>query len=149
MNGASATGTGASGQWQVPLRIRAGAGAPRTVLLDTQEQKIAAGSCDEALSVNADAVGYYRVQYDADTLAANTRAFPGAVDGDRIALLDDQWASVGSGDASLQTFLAWHPPWAPTATHGPGSRSSERSRSLNTPSADRPGISLSRRMRVR
>jgi aminopeptidase N len=100
-------GGGASaGLWQVPLRIRAGTAVPHTVLLDSQDQRIAAGRCDEALSVNADAVGYYRVQYDADTLAVNTRLFPGAVDGDRIALLDDQWALVGSGEASLQTFLA-------------------------------------------
>jgi aminopeptidase N len=101
------TDGGANGaQWQVPLRIRSGTATPRTVLFDTQGQKIAAGRCDEALSVNADAVGYYRVQYDADTLALNTRLFRSAVDGDRIALLDDQWAMVGSGAAPLQSFLA-------------------------------------------
>jgi aminopeptidase N len=100
-------GSGANGAlWQVPLRIRSGTAELRNVLLDAQEQKIPAGRCDEALSVNADAVGYYRVQYDAGTLAVNTRTFPGAVDGDRIALLDDQWALVGSGEASLQNFLA-------------------------------------------
>jgi aminopeptidase N len=100
-------GGGALGaDWQVPLRVRIGTAAPRTVLLDTEGQKTAAGRCDEALSVNADAVGYYRVQYDADTLAVNTQLFSGAVDGDRIALLDDQWALVGSGEASLQNFLA-------------------------------------------
>ena len=102
LNGGGANGA----QWQVPLRIRTGTAAPSNVLLDTQGQKIAAGRCDAALSVNADAVGYYRVQYDADTLAVNTRLFPSAVDGDRIALLDDQWALVGSGEASLQNFLA-------------------------------------------
>ena len=102
LNGGGANDT----LWQVPLGIRAGTAAPHTVLLDSQGQKVAAGRCDEALSVNADAVGYYRVQYDADTLAVNTRAFPAAVDGDRIALLDDQWALVGSGEASLQSFLA-------------------------------------------
>jgi aminopeptidase N len=102
LDGGSANGA----PWQVPLQIRAGTAAPRNVLLDTQDQKIAAGRCDEALSVNGDAVGYYRVQYDADTLAVNTRLFPAAVDGDRIALLDDQWALVGSGEASLQSFLA-------------------------------------------
>jgi aminopeptidase N len=100
-------GSGANGAlWQVPLRIRSGTADLRNVLLDAQEQKIPAGRCDEALSINADAVGYYRVQYDAGTLAVNTRTFPGAVDGDRIALLDDQWALVGSGEASLQNFLA-------------------------------------------
>jgi aminopeptidase N len=102
MNGGSANAT----LWQVPLRIRTGTAAPFDLLLDTQDQKIAAGRCDEALSVNADAVGYYRVQYDADTLAVNTRLLSSAVDGDRIALLDDQWALVGSGEASLQSFLA-------------------------------------------
>lgn len=95
-----------SSNWQVPLRIRSGAGVVRSVLLESPEQKTAAGRCDEALSVNADAVGYYRVRYDADTLAVNVRLFPAAVDGDRIALLDDQWALVGSGEASLQDFLA-------------------------------------------
>jgi aminopeptidase N len=99
-------GSSDGAQWQVPLRIRAGSAAPRAVLLDTQGQKIAAGRCDEALSVNADAIGYYRVRYDADTLAVNARLFPSAVDGDRIALLDDQWALVGSGETSLQDFLA-------------------------------------------
>jgi aminopeptidase N len=102
LNGGSANG----GQWQVPLRIRAGTAAPRNVLLETADQKVSAGRCDESLSVNADAVGYYRVEYDPDTLAVNTRLFPGTVDGDRIALLDDQWALVGSGEASLQNFLA-------------------------------------------
>jgi aminopeptidase N len=107
LNAGNANAGGANAaQWQVPLRIRTGAASPRNVLLDTQEQKIAAGRCDEALSVNADAVGYYRVQYDADTLAVNTRLFESAVDGDRIALLDDQWALVGSGEAPLQNFLA-------------------------------------------
>jgi aminopeptidase N len=93
-------------QWSVPLRIRSGNAAPRSLLLDTQDQKAAAGRCDEALSVNADAVGYYRVKYDAATLAVNTRLFSSAIDGDRIALLDDQWALVGTGEAPLQTFLA-------------------------------------------
>jgi aminopeptidase N len=92
--------------WRVPLRIRAGNAAPRSVLLEAQNQKAPAGRCDEALSVNADAVGYYRVKYDDATLAVNTRKFSGAIDGDRIALLDDQWALVGNGEAPLQTFLA-------------------------------------------
>ncbi len=101
------SGKGATGaQWQVPLRVRAGSAAASNVLLDTQDQKIAAGRCNEALSLNADAVGYYRVQYDPATLAENTRLFSRAVDGDRIALLDDQWALVGSGEAPLQSFLA-------------------------------------------
>ena len=100
------SGKGATGaQWQVPLRVRAGSAAASNVLLDTQDQKIAAGRCNEALSLNADAVGI-TAEYDPATLAENTRLFSRAVDGDRIALLDDQWALVGSGEAPLQSFLA-------------------------------------------
>jgi aminopeptidase N len=92
-------------RWQVPLKIRAGNAAPRNALLNSQSQTMQAGRCDEALSVNADAIGYYRVIYDAATLGVNTRKFSTAVDGDRIALLDDQWALVNSGAAPLSSFL--------------------------------------------
>jgi aminopeptidase N len=92
--------------WHVPLRIRAGSGAPLPVLLEVDGQSAAAGRCNEPLSVDADAVGYYRVQYDAATLATNTAAFANAVDGDRIALLDDQWALVESRMAPLNSYLA-------------------------------------------
>ncbi len=147
LGGASAGGSANAAQWQVPLRIRTGSAAPRNVLLDTQEQRIAAGRCDESLSVNADAIGYYRVQYDAGTLAVNTRLFPSAVDGDRIALLDDQWALVGSGEASLQDFLALASSMGADRDTGLGSRSSGRSRSSNMPNADHRGIKPSPRMR--
>jgi len=97
----------AAPHWRVPLRIRAGANSsPAGVLLEADGQKAPAGRCDEALSVNADAVGYYRVQYDGATLTTNTALFAGAVDGDRIALLDDQWALVESGQTALSNYLS-------------------------------------------
>jgi len=51
-------------------------------------------------------VGYFRVQYDAATLALNTHAFGNLPDADRIALLDDQWALVDAGKAPLASYLA-------------------------------------------
>jgi aminopeptidase N len=93
--------------WRVPLQIRTGADAKLTrVLLEAEGQKVAAGRCDEALSVNAGAIGYYRVRYDAATLATNTAQFGDAANGDRIALLDDQWALAQSSFAPLQSYLA-------------------------------------------
>jgi aminopeptidase N len=92
--------------WPVPLRIRAGAANVNRVLLESEGQKVAAGRCEETLSVNADAIGYYRVHYDAATLATNTAQFGGAPNGDRIALLDDQWALAESNFAPLQNYLA-------------------------------------------
>jgi aminopeptidase N len=97
----------AAPRWSVPLQVRSGSGATaRSVLLTRDGQREAAGSCDEPLSVNADAVGYFRAQYDATTLSTDTRGFASLPDGDRIALLDDQWALVEAGAAPLSSYLA-------------------------------------------
>jgi aminopeptidase N len=58
------------------------------------------------LSADADAIGYYRTAYDAQTLATNTKNFGRLPDADRIVLLDDQWALVRSGAAQLPSYLA-------------------------------------------
>jgi aminopeptidase N len=93
--------------WKVPLQIRAGVDAvPQAVLLTQDNQSVSAGRCDEPLSVNAGALGFYRTHYDAATLAANTKNFGQLKDTDRIALLDDQWALVESGVDALPTYLA-------------------------------------------
>ncbi|HKC16502.1 MAG TPA: M1 family aminopeptidase [Steroidobacteraceae bacterium] len=96
-----------SGQWTIPLRIRSGiGGATQAVFLGKDGQSVAAGHCDEPLSLNADAIGYYRVKYDPQTLAVNTGKFGQLTDGDRVALLDDQWALVESGASALSNYLA-------------------------------------------
>ena len=93
--------------WAIPLRMRLGSdGAPQSVLLERDGQRVAAGRCDQALSLNADADGFYRVAYDGGLLDLNTRHFPTLPDGDRIALLDDQWALVENGTRPLASYLA-------------------------------------------
>jgi aminopeptidase N len=93
--------------WKIPLQIRSGVrAAPEGVLLTKNSQTIRAGRCDEALSLNAGAIGFYRVAYDEATLQNNTRFFATLPRGDRIALLDDQWALVEAGARELSTFLA-------------------------------------------
>jgi aminopeptidase N len=100
----------AAGHWQVPLQVRIGvAGPPRALLLKDAGQTLAAGRCDEPLSLDADAIGFYRVDYDAPTLALDTRAFGSLPDADRIALLDDQWALVESDRDALANYLALPP----------------------------------------
>jgi aminopeptidase N len=94
-------------RWSVPLQVRvAPQDTPRAVLLMRDGQQIAAGSCSQPLSLDAGAIGYYRVKYDPTTLAANTRGFGTLPNGDRIALLDDQWALVQARDAQLASYLA-------------------------------------------
>ncbi|MFI4865862.1 MAG: M1 family metallopeptidase [Steroidobacterales bacterium] len=94
-------------RWRIPLQLRSGAaGAVQSVLLSENGQKLAAGRCDEPLSVNADAIGFYRTRYDAATFGINAKNFASLADGDRIALLDDQWALVESGKDKLASYLA-------------------------------------------
>jgi aminopeptidase N len=93
-------------RWQVPLDIRSSpAGQPQAVLLPPAGQTLAAGSCDEPLSINAGGVGYYRVAYDAATLALNGKHFGELPNADKIVMLDDQWALVQSGTAPLPSYL--------------------------------------------
>lgn len=97
----------ANPHWSIPLEIRSGASAPpQTILLTHDGQTVRAGRWDEPLSVNAGAIGFYRVIYDDPTLQINTRAFGTLPDADRIVLLDDQWALVRSGAQKLPTYLA-------------------------------------------
>ncbi|WP_051971842.1 M1 family metallopeptidase [Massilia sp. 9096] len=93
--------------WAVPLRLRVGAGGtPQSVLLTQDKQRIPAGRCDQPVSLNADADGFFRVAYDERLLELNTRQFAGLPDRDRIALLDDEWALVESGAQPLSRYLA-------------------------------------------
>jgi aminopeptidase N len=95
-----------SPRWSVPLQIRSGAhGESHSVLFTADAQSVAAGRCGEPLSINADGLGYFRASYDAPTLAANAQSFASLPDGDKIALLDDSWALVGSGNALLPSYL--------------------------------------------
>lgn len=92
--------------WHVPLLVRTGVnGTPQSVLLTQDGQAIAAGRCGEPLSVNAGAIGYFRSQYDDATLAINARNFEALPDGDKIALLDDQWALVEAGSVPVASYL--------------------------------------------
>lgn len=93
--------------WNVPLRVRSGtAGTPQPLLLTADGQRAAAGQCGEPLSVNADALGFYRVAYDHETLAANAHSLAALPDGDKIALLDDEWALVLSEHEELGPYLS-------------------------------------------
>lgn len=94
-------------EWKIPLQIRSGSEeTPRAFMLVQNKQVAPGGRCDEPLSVNAGALGFYRTRYDAATLALNTKLFGRLPDADRIALLDDQWALVESGMEPLPTYLA-------------------------------------------
>ncbi|HEX4387645.1 MAG TPA: M1 family aminopeptidase [Steroidobacteraceae bacterium] len=94
-------------RWRVPLRVRSGTnGTPESVLLSKHGQTVQAGRCGEPLVLNAAAIGYYRVRYDAPSFAANRAAFGRLAGGDQIALLDDEWALVAARKEALADYLS-------------------------------------------
>jgi aminopeptidase N len=94
-------------RWPIPLTVRVGAaGAIQHVLLVDDGQTLAAGTCAEPVSLDANATGYYRVAYDPVTFAVNRDAFGTLPDGDRIAMIDDEWALVRTGRAPVSALLA-------------------------------------------
>jgi len=98
-------GSTEASHWSIPLVLRIGIhGQPQPQLIGGDA--VAAGACTDPLSVNADAIGYYRVEYDAATLKTNTAHFGELPDGDRIAMLDDQWALVLARTQPLDSYLA-------------------------------------------
>lgn len=99
------SGSAEGAHWSVPLQIRSGSDPPQHVLLQRDGQSIIAGRCGDTLSVNADAIGYYRSSYDAATLELDTHGFGQQPTGDQIALLDDQWALARAGAAPLAEYL--------------------------------------------
>src|SRR5215475_10628511 len=91
--------------WQVPVALGGVSGAARnTVLLDGATE-VAAGHCGDAVKLNPEDVGYYRVQYDAAMLAALTRSMDRLAPADRANLLGDSWALVEAGRAAPATFF--------------------------------------------
>jgi aminopeptidase N len=93
--------------WNIPLLIRAGAdGKAQPLLLTKDGQTVAAGRCDQPVSVNAGTVGFFRTLYDDSTLQTDSKSFGTLQGGDRIALLDDQWALVEAGLQKLPSYLA-------------------------------------------
>ena len=94
--------------WNIPLQVRVGAAAtPTSVLLTQSGQQLQAGQCDEALSLNADVIGYYRVSYDEATLKSNAAHFNQTPFGDRIALLDDLWAMSEANAVNLPGYFSF------------------------------------------
>jgi puromycin-sensitive aminopeptidase len=96
--------------WPVPLVVRTRAGervAEQRILLRgrSAEVQLSAGEEPDLLVANAGATGFYRVAYDAATLAALAANLPRLETVERIALLSDEWALVRAGLREVGTFL--------------------------------------------
>src|SRR5215469_4364410 len=93
--------------WQVPINWGlAGENKPNAnLLLRDQSAEISAGKCGGPLKLNVGDVGYYRVQYDAATMAALTQMIEKMQPEDRVNLLADSWALLEAGRLSPADYF--------------------------------------------
>jgi puromycin-sensitive aminopeptidase len=96
--------------WPVPLVVRTRTGervAEQRILLRGRaaEVQLSAEEEPDLLVANAAATGFYRVAYDAASLAALAANLPRLETVERIALLSDEWALVRAGLREVGTFL--------------------------------------------
>jgi aminopeptidase N len=95
-----------SQRWQVPVEFGPpGAERPTGSVLVDGKAEVVAGRCGEPIKLNLGDVGYYRVQYDAATQGALTRAVSTLQPADRINLLTDTWALVEAARIAPAAYL--------------------------------------------
>jgi len=92
--------------WMAPVCVKAGGAKPFCQILSQKEQTLPLAGCASWVFVNGNAAGYYRTQYDkADFQKLTAVVGTELSTAERIALLRDEAALVGSGQESLATFL--------------------------------------------
>ncbi|HET8541263.1 MAG TPA: M1 family metallopeptidase [Anaeromyxobacter sp.] len=103
---AAAAGDAAPAAWPVPLVLGVGGREQRLLLRGRTAEVTLDGEDEPAFVVaNAGATGFYRVAYDAPSLAALVRHLPRLATAERIALLSDEWALVRAGERDVGAFL--------------------------------------------
>ena len=92
--------------WMVPVCVKSGGAKPFCQILSQKEQTVPVAGCASWVFVNGSAAGYYRTQYDkADLQKLIGVASTDLTTAERIVLLHDEAAMVGSGQESLVTYL--------------------------------------------
>jgi len=92
--------------WMAPLCVKSGAAKPFCQILSQKEQTLPLAGCSSWVFVNSSAAGYYRTQYEkADLQKLIAVAGTELTTAERISLLRDQAALVGSGQQSMATHL--------------------------------------------
>ncbi len=91
--------------WNIPVSLGAPGAATQHVLLGAAPASVQAGGCEAPLKANFGEAGYYRVQYDAPSLAALRTALPTLAATDRTNLLGDQFALFVADRAKLGDYL--------------------------------------------
>ena len=92
--------------WMVPVCLKSGGAKPFCQILSLKDQTLPLTGCSPWVFVNGNAAGYYRTQYDkADLQRLIAVGGTELTAAERISLLRDQAALVGSGQQSMAAYL--------------------------------------------
>ncbi len=100
---------GSESLWQVPLCMRGPGDSAATCELMTQrKQTFMRDTCQPWVLANSGGSGYYRVAYDSESLRSLSHAMQTEVSsGERLSLLNDQWALVRLGKQEIGDYLGF------------------------------------------
>jgi aminopeptidase N/puromycin-sensitive aminopeptidase len=92
--------------WSIPICIKSTEGKPFCQIFSQRRQTVPFTGCSPWVFTNANAVGYYRTQYDGNTLqklgAVATTELSTA---ERTSLINDESALMGANKESIAVFL--------------------------------------------
>ncbi len=93
-------------QWLAPVCVKTGGAKPFCQVLSQKEQTLPVAGCSPWVFVNGNAAGYYRTQYDkADLEKLIAVIGTELTTAERISLVNDEAALVGSGQEGMAAFL--------------------------------------------
>src|SRR5215510_9210316 len=93
-------------QWLIPVCIKTDDNKPFCQLLGEHQQIVPVVGCSNWVFTNANAVGYYRTQYDPEILKKlNGAAMTGLTTAEKMSLINDQYALVRAGKEGVGSLL--------------------------------------------
>jgi aminopeptidase N/puromycin-sensitive aminopeptidase len=94
--------------WMIPVCVRSSDSKPFCQIIGQRQQTLPVSGCSQWVFTNANAVGYYRTEYDSEMLeklkAAAAQQLSTA---ERMSLISDLAALMRSGHQKVGSFLDW------------------------------------------
>src|SRR5450755_2659576 len=96
-------------EWKIPLTYRevqtAAAGPASVFLLEGESGVLPDVRPDQSVKLNADGIGYYRVQYEPVLFAKLLRSVVQLPEADQVNLVGDTWALVQAGRSTIADYF--------------------------------------------
>jgi len=100
------SGPAGTEQWMIPVCLKSSSSRPFCQIFSERQQTISLPGCSQWVMTNANAVGYYRTQYDGDMLKNLSTVLTDHLStAERMSLLTDQSALMRSGQENIAAFL--------------------------------------------